>query len=476
MADVLHSDIERLAETHGRGYPHGKAHPVLGLLHVAPGHGRASSSRGSPRARLHRRATRAAGTSSAARRCRGTRRGPTTTKRRGDAHALRPLRHHRPDHARGVPRSPSPSTSARRAGASTRSPTARRPTTRIAEALRRPLRRRVEPQPARARATCSARRATRARHRRGGRLRHRPRAHAHRGVRDPLRAARALPPAQRPAVIYTAHGFHFYEGGAPLRQRALPRDGAHSPRRGPTTSSPSTARTSTRRARFGGIAPGARPLHPGHRRRHRPLRARRGPRRRDVAASATELERRRRRASCSRWSPSSAPVKRHALALEALARVQRPARRARARRRRPARVAAAREGRWRSASPTASRWAGYRRDIPAVLAASDALAARAREREGLNRSRARGDGARAGPSSAPTRAASPTPSRRTPAGSSPRTTPPRSPPRSTRPPPTRRRSPAAARPPASAPSPSSRSPRIIDAYEELYREALASRV
>jgi hypothetical protein len=81
--------------------------------------------------------------------------------------------------------------------------------------VRQPLRRGLEPQPAR-RAQPRRHLGRGAADRRRGRLRHRARAHAHRGVRHPVRTAPAAA-ATRPVVIYTAHGFHFYRG-----QRATP--------------------------------------------------------------------------------------------------------------------------------------------------------------------------------------------------------------------------------------------------------------
>ena len=176
------------------------------------------------------------------------------------------------------------------------------------------------------------------------------------------------------------------------RQRALPHAWSASPRRGPTTSSPSTARTSRRRERLGGIAAERVRYIPGIGVDTRALRARgassaergrrgpRGTRRRRRRLHAHDGRRVRAgeapRACCSRRSrrcadprvvlvlvgdgPLESQLREKAVALRLAERV---------------------------------RWAGYRRDIPAVLAASDALAARERAR-GPEPLGARGDGRR----------------------------------------------------------------------------------
>jgi len=194
-------------------------------------------------------------------------------------------------------------------------------------------------------------------------------------------ALRRRPSGQRPALIYTAHGFHFYEGGSAsgnLAYRSMERLAA------PWTDYLVTINAEDFLAAqaLGGIDPERVRLIPGigvdvDRFAPGVVSAR------DVLAVRERLH----------VAPGDfmltmvaelAPVKRHALALEALARVH------------DSRVALVLVGDGPLESSLREkavalqlekrvRWAGYRRDIPELLAASDALLI-CSEREGLNRS------------------------------------------------------------------------------------------
>lgn len=185
----------------------------------------------------------------------------------------------------------------------------------------------------------------------------------------------------RPQVIYTAHGFHFYKGGRPLANliyRSMERLAA------PWTDYLVTINTEDHDAakRLRGIDPARVRYIPGvgvDIEFHAPALA--GPS--SVAAVRDGLGV-PGDAFMLTMVAEFAPVKRHAHLLEALARVRDPG------------VvlvlvgdgpleAALRER--AAALGIAGRicWAGYRRDVPAILAASDALAL-VSEREGLPRS------------------------------------------------------------------------------------------
>jgi len=194
-------------------------------------------------------------------------------------------------------------------------------------------------------------------------------------------ALRGLPRGERPVLIYTAHGFHFYEG-----QSRLP----HAAFRGlerlasPWTDYLVTINTEDFEAAraLGGIDPARVRLIPGI-----------GvdtARFESGAVSATEATAVRESLDIAPGAfvltvvAELAPVKRHALLLDALARVN------------DHRVVlllvgdGPLEARLREHVSALGlgdrvRFAGYRRDIPAVLAASDAFAM-VSEREGLNRS------------------------------------------------------------------------------------------
>jgi glycosyltransferase involved in cell wall biosynthesis len=184
-----------------------------------------------------------------------------------------------------------------------------------------------------------------------------------------------------PVVIYTAHGFHFYRGQSPLPGAllwSLERLAA------PWTDYLVTVNREDFEAakKLGGIVPERVRLIPGigvDTARFSPD----ATRPKSVADIRRELEI-AEDAFVLGMVAELAPVKRHALALEALARVSIPS------------VVLVLVG----AGPLESRlrvkaaafgvsermrWAGYRRDIPEVLAASDAFLL-CSKREGLNRS------------------------------------------------------------------------------------------
>ncbi len=194
-------------------------------------------------------------------------------------------------------------------------------------------------------------------------------------------ALRSLPERNRPAIIYTAHGFHFYEGQAALPHTFF--------RTMETIAAPWTDYLITVNAedfREASALPGLDParvrLIPGigvDTERFSP-----------DAVSTQDARRVRRDLGVPEGAfvltivAELAPVKRHALLLEALARVD------------DGRVVLVivGEGRLDAQLHTRARvlgiehrirWAGYRRDVPAVLAATDALVLTS-EREGLNRS------------------------------------------------------------------------------------------
>jgi glycosyltransferase involved in cell wall biosynthesis len=194
-------------------------------------------------------------------------------------------------------------------------------------------------------------------------------------------ALRSLPAATRPVVVYTAHGFHFYEGGSALRNRlyrTMERIAA------PWTDYLVTINDEDYRAAraLGGIAPERVRFIPGIGVDLARFEAGSDP------AEKVEAVRRELDLAHSAFAVTMvaefAPVKRHAHVLQALARVTDP------------RVVLVLVGegpleprlREQVAALRLServRFAGYRRDIPAVLAASDALLL-ASEREGLPRS------------------------------------------------------------------------------------------
>ncbi len=194
-------------------------------------------------------------------------------------------------------------------------------------------------------------------------------------------ALRSIPRAERPVVIYTAHGFHFYCGQDPVRHavfRSIERLAA------PWTDFLVTINGEDYEAagELGGIAPERVRLIPGigvDTERFSP-----------DAASPSEIAAVRaglrvpRDAFMLAMVAEFAPVKRHEHLLAALAKV------------RDERVMAVfvgdgplestlREKMVAHGLSDRVRWAGYRRDVPAVLAASDALAL-VSEREGLARS------------------------------------------------------------------------------------------
>jgi glycosyltransferase involved in cell wall biosynthesis len=194
-------------------------------------------------------------------------------------------------------------------------------------------------------------------------------------------ALRRLTGAERPLVIYTAHGFHFYEGGRPLSNmlyRSMERVAA------PWTDYLVTINSEDYRAAkgLGGIDPARVRYIPGigvDTDRFSPERA--DPR--AVAATRSELDV-AQDAFMLTMVAEMAKVKRHEFLLEALARA------------RDARVVLVLVGdgplearlKERAAALGVTdriRWAGYRRDVPSVLAASDALVL-VSEREGLPRS------------------------------------------------------------------------------------------
>jgi glycosyltransferase involved in cell wall biosynthesis len=193
-------------------------------------------------------------------------------------------------------------------------------------------------------------------------------------------ALRSLPAKPRPVVVYTAHGFHFYRGGSRLKNalyRLLERIAA------PWTDYLVTINGEDYEAAraLGGIDPSRVRLIPGI-----------GV---DIRAFAPGVDAATTAAVRAVLDVPSdafmltmvaefAPVKRHGHLLEALALVRDP------------RVvlvlvgAGPLEATLRSRAAALGverrvRWAGYRRDVPAVLAASDALVL-VSEREGLPRS------------------------------------------------------------------------------------------
>lgn len=194
-------------------------------------------------------------------------------------------------------------------------------------------------------------------------------------------ALRSIPRADRPAIIYTAHGFHFYRGQSWLGRtlfRTLERTAA------PWTDYLVTINEEDYEAarKFGGIAADHVRLIPGigvdverfSPDAVSPEQAAGVRRDLDVPADAFML------AMVAEFSP----VKRHGHLLDALARVRNErtvvvfagegATEAEIRRQAEERGVGERV-----------RWAGFRRDIPAVLAASDALTL-VSAREGLPRS------------------------------------------------------------------------------------------
>lgn len=187
--------------------------------------------------------------------------------------------------------------------------------------------------------------------------------------------------ANRPAVIYTAHGFHFFEGGSAAGNFVYSRMERLA---APWTDYLVTVNAEDFAAArsFGGIAPEHVRFIPGigvDTDRFAP-----------GAVSAAEIASVRRGLGIDDAAfmltivAEFSPVKRHAHLLEAFARVQA----------RDAVLVLVGSGplesslRERAVALGLSdriRWAGYRRDIPAVLLASDALVL-CSEREGLNRS------------------------------------------------------------------------------------------
>lgn len=194
-------------------------------------------------------------------------------------------------------------------------------------------------------------------------------------------ALRSIPAAKRPAIVYTAHGFHFYEG-----QNAAPRAAFRSMERlaAPWTDFLVTVNQEDFEAAASlGVLPASHVRHiPGigvDTDRFSP-----------DATPADEARAVRQELNISAEEfmltmiAELAPVKRHDHLLRALARVQDP---------RVVLVLVGTghlESRLRELALALGiadrvRWAGYRRDIPAVLAASDA-AVLVSEREGLPRS------------------------------------------------------------------------------------------
>ena len=185
----------------------------------------------------------------------------------------------------------------------------------------------------------------------------------------------------RPAVLYTAHGFHFYEGGSAagnLLYSRMERLAA------PWTDYLVTINAEDYAAarELGGIDPGRVRLIPGI----GVDLARYGEGVVDAAEAAAVRDELDVPAGAFMLTmvAEMAPVKRHAFALDALARVRDP------------RVvlvlvgvgpleSSLREKATALGLDERIRWAGYRRDVPAVLAASDALLL-CSQREGLNRS------------------------------------------------------------------------------------------
>lgn len=188
-------------------------------------------------------------------------------------------------------------------------------------------------------------------------------------------------PGPRPAVIYTAHGFHFFAGQPPLPHavyRTVERIAAPWTDRLVVVNDEDLAAARL----FTGLRPDQVRLIRGigvDTERFSP-----------AAVPASEAEQVRREIDVRAGAflltmvAELAPVKRHALALEALARVADPS------------VVLALVGDGPLESDLRAlvaakglddrvRFAGYRRDVPAVLAASDALLL-VSEREGLNRS------------------------------------------------------------------------------------------
>ncbi len=294
----------------------------------------------------------------------------------------RPLRHHRPRHARGVPRPVRRALP--RAGLARRRARQRRDRERRASPTRTTTASTSRGAATRSRpATSSAPRPRSARIVDGRRLRHRARAHAHRRVRDPLRAAQA--PSRRSARRSST------PPTASTSTRAARRPATRSTRASSALAAPWTdylvtinPRTSRRRARSAASTRSACATSPASASTptlYAP----------DAAVSADE-------------SPPCAPsldVAADAFMLTMVAefgageapRASPRGARPRAATRascscssatgRSSRRCARRRS--RSASQKRIRWAGYRRDIPAVLAASDALVL-CSEREGLNRS------------------------------------------------------------------------------------------
>ena len=194
-------------------------------------------------------------------------------------------------------------------------------------------------------------------------------------------ALRHRPRGQRPAVIYTAHGFHFYEGQSWLPHllfRSMERLGARWTDFIVTINAEDFAAANM----FGGIAPDRVRLIPGI-----------GVDTELFAPGRVPAEKAARFRTDLGVAPDDfllvmvaefSAVKRHSFVLEALSLVRNP------------RVVIAFVGegpledsirRAVDARGLANRvrFAGYRRDIPVLLAASDALLL-ASEREGLNRS------------------------------------------------------------------------------------------
>lgn len=186
---------------------------------------------------------------------------------------------------------------------------------------------------------------------------------------------------QRPAVIYTAHGFHYFEGGPALSNLLYSRMERLA---APWTDYLVTINAEDFSAAqgLGGIDPARVRLIPGigvDVERYGDAVVDAG----DAAAVRAQF-RIPDEGFMLVMVAELAPVKRHALALEALAKVRDP------------RVVLVLVGEGALESHLREkvvafglqdrvRWAGYRRDVPAILAASDALLL-CSEREGLNRS------------------------------------------------------------------------------------------
>jgi glycosyltransferase involved in cell wall biosynthesis len=196
-------------------------------------------------------------------------------------------------------------------------------------------------------------------------------------------ALRALPAAERPVVIYTAHGFHFYRG-----QGALPHAALRSMERiaAPWTDYLVTINREDYEAaqRLGGIAPNRVRLIPSIGVDVDRFRPHAVPADETAAARRTLLGDAGVDAFLVTMVAEFGAVKRHALALDALHRTT------------DARIHLALVGEGPLLADVHGQverlglghrvtFAGYRTDIPAVLAATDALLLTS-EREGLNRS------------------------------------------------------------------------------------------